>query len=175
MAVDLKSHRTHDGRDYTQINPTGYVPALVFDDGQVLTENCALLTWIADQASDLGVSGPLGRYHLLEILAYISTELHKAFRPFFSGGTDDAKKAASETITKRLAYLAARLKGDYLFGSRFTVADAYLFVMLTWAQKTGVPIPAALQAFQQRVAARPAVQRTLAAENPGQADAAKAS
>ncbi|HEV7386022.1 MAG TPA: glutathione transferase GstA [Phenylobacterium sp.] len=160
--VDLKVKRTEDGRDYNQINPKGYVPALQLDDGQVLTENVAILSWIADQDPSLAPSGPMGRYRLLEALAYINGEIHKAFKPFFDPGATDAQKAtAGETIGRRLAFLAGNLKDDYLFGDRFSVADAYLFVMCMWAQKNGLPLPDPLPAFVARVKARPAVLAAL--------------
>ena len=81
VKVDLKTHRTEDGHDYAKINPKGYVPALALDSGEMLTENVAILSWIADQSEKLAPRGPLGRYRLLEALAYISTEIHKSFRP----------------------------------------------------------------------------------------------
>jgi glutathione S-transferase len=162
VTVDLKAKRTDDGRDYTQINPKGYVPALEFDDGQVLTENVAILSWVADQAPALAPTGDLARFRLLEILAFISTEIHKAFKPLFSPGSTDAEKAAAkETIGKRLGQIAGRLKGDYLFGDQASVADAYLFTMLTWATKNGIVLPEPLPAFQHRMVQRPAVKLAL--------------
>jgi glutathione S-transferase len=162
VKVDLKGHATEDGRDYRTINPKGYVPALQFDDGQVLTENIAILSWVADQAPALAPKGPLARYRLLEMLAFISTEIHKGFKPFFKPGATDAEKAeAGETIGKRLKLVADNLKGDYLFGDGVSVADAYLFVMLTWAGKNALPLPDPLPAFLRRMAARPAVKLAL--------------
>jgi len=162
VTVDLKARRTDDGRDFTQINPKGYVPALQLDDGQVLTENVAILSWVADQSPTLSPVGALGRYRLLEALAYISTEIHKGFKPFFRPGATEAEKAeASQTIGKRLAFLADRLTTDYLFGGQVSVADIYLFVMLTWAKKNAIPLPAPLPAFFARMQARPAVQLAM--------------
>lgn len=162
VKVDLKRHTTEDGRDYTAINPKGYVPALVLDDGELLTENIAILSWIADQAPRLMPAGALGRYRLLETLAFISTEIHKAFKPYFTPDATDAdKKRAGETIARRLALIAGQLEGGYLFGADVSVADAYLFVMLTWAGKNAIEIPPALNAFAERMRARPAVQLAL--------------
>ncbi|MBA3811416.1 MAG: glutathione S-transferase N-terminal domain-containing protein [Caulobacteraceae bacterium] len=162
VEVDLKDYTTEDGRDFTQINPKGYVPALALDDGGVLTENIAILSWIADQAPKLAPQGDLGRYRLLETLAFISTEIHKSFKPFFTPGSTDAEKAkAGEAITRRLGLIAGQLDGGYLFGPEVSVADAYLYVMLTWARKNGVEIPPALNAFADRMNARPAVQLAL--------------
>ena len=162
VKVDLKTHTTEDGRDFATINPKGYVPALVLDGGELLTENIAILSWIADQAPSLAPTGPLGRYRLLEALAFISTEIHKSFKPFFMPGASDADKAkASQAITGRLALLAGQLDGAYLFGENAGVADAYLYVMLTWAKKNQVAIPEPLGAFFDRMSERPAVKLAL--------------
>ncbi len=159
--VDLKTKRTEGGADYAAINPKGYVPALTLDSGETLTENVAILDWIAQQDPALRPSGEMGRTNLLQALAYISTEIHKSFKPFFSGAGDEDKKKAGELIGKRMAYLEARLQGDFLFGDAVSVADAYLFVMLLWAKKTGVEVPAKLAALRDRMMERPAVQKAM--------------
>jgi glutathione S-transferase len=165
VKVDLKSHKLEDGRDYTEINPKGSVPALQFDDGEVLTENVAVLAYIADHNPAPVPSGPLGRYRLLEMLAFIATELHKAFHPLFAPNSTDAeKKQASATIEKKLKLVANKLRGPYLFGAQPTVADDYLFVMLTWAAKLKVAIPDALEKFAERMRERPAVKLALSHE-----------
>ncbi|HLZ75647.1 glutathione binding-like protein [Phenylobacterium sp.] len=162
IKVDLKAKRTEDGRDYNQINPKGYVPALEFDDGEVLTENIAILSVVADMAPKLTPQGRLGHFRLLETLAFISTEIHKGFKPFFKPDSTDAEKAAArELLAKRFGYLAGRMKGDYLLGANLTVADCYLFVMCLWAEKNGVPLPDPLPAFVTRMKARPAVKLAL--------------
>ncbi|MGH7023648.1 MAG: glutathione S-transferase C-terminal domain-containing protein [Caulobacteraceae bacterium] len=161
IKVNLKAGKTEDGQDYAKINPKGYVPALAFDEGGLLTENVAILSWIADQAPTLAPTGEMARYRLLETLAYISTEIHKGFKPFFAGGSEAEKTKAGEAIARRLALLAERMQGDYLFGADFTVADAYLFVMLRWAQMNGIEIPQRLRALAERVKQRPAVQLAL--------------
>ena len=161
VKVDLKAHTTEDGGDYRAINPKGYVPTLELDDGQRLTENIAVLSWIADQAPALGPPGPLGRYRLLEMLAFIATEVHKSFKPFFGPNASAAdRQAAGELVGQRLGFLAGRLEGDYLLGG-FSVADAYLFVMLTWAKGRGIALPEPLPAYFDRVKARPAVRLSL--------------
>jgi len=162
--VDLKAKRTESGIDYTTINPKGYVPALTLDSGETLTENIAILDWIAHQDSALKPSGALGHTHLLMALAFISTEIHKSFKPFFSGGSDEEKAKASETIVKRMGYLADTIEGDYLFGDAVSVADCYLFVMLLWAAKNQIEAPAELVAFRERMKARPAVQKAMSHE-----------
>jgi glutathione S-transferase len=158
VKVDLRSHTTEDGRDFVKINPKGYVPALALEHGDLLTENIAILSWISDQAPALAPRGELGRYRLLETLAFISTEIHKTFKPFFTPGSADADKAtASQAITKRLDLIAGQMNGSYLFGQDVSVADAYLFVMLTWAKKNQVKIPEPFTAYFDRMNARPAV------------------
>ena len=159
--VDLKAKRTEGGVDFSTINPKGYVPALTLDSGETLSENIAILDWIAHQDSKLAPSGPMGHTHLLEALAFISTEIHKSFKPFFAGAGDSDKAKAGEMIGKRMGYLADTMKGDYLFGSTVSVADFYLFVMLLWAKKFGVEPPASLVAFRERMMTLSSVQKAM--------------
>jgi len=167
--VDLKAKKTQSGADFTTINPKGYVPALTLDGGETLSENVAILDWISQQAPQLAPGGAMGRTHLLEMLAYISTEIHKSFKPFFAGGSDEDKAKAGAMITRRMAYLAERLDGDYLFGSAMSVADAYLFVMTLWAGKMGVSVPDKVAALRDRMMARPAVRTAMTHEGLMQA------
>ena len=162
--VDLASKRTESGVDYMTVNPKGYVPALTLDTGETLSENIAILDWIAHQASALKPSGPLGHTHLLEALAYISTEIHKSFKPFFAGGSDKEKAEAGAAIVKRMSYLADTMQGDFLFGANLSVADCYLFVMLLWAQKNDLAVPDELAAFRDRLMKRPAVRTAMTHE-----------
>jgi len=159
--VDLKRKITVSGADFTAINPKGYVPALVLDDGEMITENVAVLDWIATQDPAQGVQGHLGRTRLLEALVYISTEIHKGFKPFFAGGSDEEKSKAQLVLIKRFRFLADKMLGKYLFGDQPTVADFYLFVTLRWAGKFGVAIPEPLAALFARLMARPSVQAAL--------------
>jgi glutathione S-transferase len=162
--VDLKAKRTESGADYTMVNPKGYVPALTLDSGETLTENVAILDWIAHQDTSLKPSGQMGHTHLLEALAYISTEIHKGFKPFFSGASDEEKSKAGETILKRMAYLSETMQGDFLFGPNVSVADCYLFVMLLWAQKNGLEAPGKLATFRDRMMDRPAARKAMTHE-----------
>ena len=159
--VDLKAKRTEGGVDFSTINPKGYVPALTLDSGETLSENIAILDWIAHQDSKLAPSGPMGHTQLLEALAFISTEIHKSFKPFFAGAGDSDKAKAGGMIGKRMGYLADTMKGDYLFGSTVSVTDFYLFVMLLWAKKFGVEPPAPLVAFRERMMTLPSVQKAM--------------
>lgn len=160
VKVDLKTKKTEDGRDYTEINPKGYVPALVLDSGETLTENVAILHWIAAQKP--AGADPLAATRLVEMLAFISTEIHKSFKPFFNPEASDKEKdAARKSIEKRLGFLADRLYDGYLLGSETTVADFYLFVMLTWAQKNKVAVPKALDVYFDKLKSCPSVRRAL--------------
>jgi glutathione S-transferase len=169
--VNLKEKTTKSGDDYLKINPKGYVPALKLDNGYVLTEGPAIVQYIADQRPKLNLAPENGspeRYQLQEWLTYIGTEIHKTFSPLFNPATpEDYKAIAKESLAKRFSYVDEKLKGrDYLTGSHFTVADAYLFTVTNWANFVQIdlsPYPN-LKTFQARVAARPKVQEALKAE-----------
>ena len=162
VKVDLRTHKLEDGRSYKDINLKGSVPALQFDDGEVLTENVAVLSYIADQDPALTVGGHLGRYRLLEMLAYIASELHKAFHPLFDPkATEAEKKNAGEAVENKLRFVASKFAGPYLFGPHVTVADDYMFVMLMWAAKNKLAVPDTLAAFSERMRARPTVHIAL--------------
>ena len=163
-SVDIRTKITASGADFNSVTRKGYVPALRLDDGEIVTENIAVLDYLAGVYPQFGLAGPLGRTRLVEALAYISTELHKSFKPFWHNGTDEQKAAASAYITARMRYLGDTIQGDYLFGDQPTVADFYLFVNTRWAERFGVDIPPAIAAIHQRLNARPAVQATLRAE-----------
>lgn len=162
--VDIRTKRTEHGRDYTAINPKGYVPLLVLDDGTAITENTAVLDFIAELEPALAPTGPLARTRLIEMLSWLSSELHVAFKPFWHAGSGAEKAAASEQVSQRLELAAQPIRELYLFGPRFTVADAYLFVMLRWALAFDVPIGPALTGYLERVAERPGVRRALVEE-----------
>lgn len=162
--VDLKAKRTESGGDFTAVNPKGYVPTLILDGGETLTENVAILDWIADRAPKLRPAGDMGRTRLLEALGFISAEIHKSFKPFFAGASEEDKKQAGQTIVRRMGTLADTMKGEYLFGSEPTSADCYLFVMLLWAGKNRLDVPAKLTELRDRMMARPAVKTAMAHE-----------
>ncbi len=169
--VDLKTKRTGAGEDYSRINPKGYVPALLLDSGELLTEGPAIVQYIADQvpAKKLApANGTIERYRLQSWLNFIATELHKSCSPFFNpaaGG--DWKKAAAANLERRLGLVNGELEGrSFLLGEDFSVADAYLFTVLGWMKFVGIDLAQwpNLAAFVDRVAARPAVQAALKAE-----------
>ncbi|MBV9571639.1 MAG: glutathione transferase GstA [Alphaproteobacteria bacterium] len=167
--VDLKTHKTADGSDYYAVNPKGYVPALALDDGGTLTENIAILNYLADRSGEklhTPRHGTLERYRLEEWLGFITTELHKSFGPLFQGGGDDERNKAKQKILHRLKHVEERLTEPFLLGERMSVADAYLFVILTWSTKMHLdlsPYPR-LNAFFARMNERDSVKRALAAE-----------
>ena len=162
--VDIKNKFTERGYDYTAINPKGYVPLLILDNGEAVTENAAILDLIAARDPELGPGGPLGRTRLIEMLSWLSAELHVAFKPFWHEVSPIDKARASDTVAALLNQAAEHIQELYLFGSRFTVADAYLFVMLRWATAFGVPMPLELLGYFARVAERETVRRALAEE-----------
>ena len=166
--VDLKTHKTESGGDYSKINPRGYVPALELDDGTMLFEGPAIALYLADRKPAMKLApaeGTPARYQLISWLAFIGTEIHKQFAPMFQGGTDIEQVKAKKKIAARFDYVNGELAGKtYLLGDDFTVADAYLFVMLTWATKTGIDMPGNVKAYYTRIAKRPAVQQALASE-----------
>jgi len=159
--VDLHQKITEFGADFMTINPKGYVPALLLDSGEIVTENIAVLDWIAAQHPALGLGGSMGRTRLLEALAFISTEIHKGFHAFFKGAVEEEKAAAEQMIVKRLRWIADRKVGRYLFSDEPTVADFYLFVTLRWAEKFNIVVPEVLVALTIRMAERPQVQSAI--------------
>jgi len=171
VKISHHTHKTADGVDLNEINSKGYVPALVLDNGELLTENAALLPYLADLEPSAQLAPPHGtleRYRLVEWLAFINSELHKSFSPLFvPDAPEDMKNYARGNLTKRLAWLSERLgSNSYLLGERFTVADSYLFVVLSWSGHVAVdlsPWPN-LKAFQERIAARPHVIEALTSE-----------
>ncbi len=168
IAAPTKTHQLPDGSDYYKVNPLGYVPYLVLDDGTALREGPAIVQYIADQAPEKKLApanGTMARYQLQSWLNFVGTELHKGFSPLFNPAMPDAAKTlAKERLAGRLKWLDGEMAGkSYLMGEDFTVADGYLFVVTNWAKPMNIDLSAYpnLQAFRQRVAARPAVQAAM--------------
>lgn len=166
--VDLKSRTVEDGRSYLEINPKGAVPALELENGEVLTENAVVMQYLGDRAASSDLLPPIGdfrRYRVLEWLNFVATELHKGFAPMFSAkATDEVKAFVRETVSTKLDYVEGRLgTGPYLTGEPFTVADAYLFVMIGWAEGMGLGFERwpNLALFRQRSLRRPSVRNVL--------------
>jgi glutathione S-transferase len=161
--VDLETKKLTDGNPFAAINPKEMVPALVLDDGEVLTENVAILAYLADRAPALGLAGKLGNFRLLEMLAFISTEIHKRF-PILMRLPEEAREPVAADISQWFGLLADRLQGEMLFGSRFTVADAYLYVLARGAAATDFPLDQRLADYVARIDLRPSVRAALARE-----------
>ncbi len=169
--VDLYAKKTASGADYAGINPKGYVPALETDEGVLLTEGPAIVQYLADKVPEKNLAPAIGsieRYQLMSWLNFIGTEIHKNYSPMFNpAASDEAKDNAKANLTKRYGYVERMLEGrEYLAGTRFSVADGYLFVVTNWAGMVKLDLSAFpnLVAFQQRIAARPAVQQAMKAE-----------
>jgi glutathione S-transferase len=171
--TDTDANTTEAGGDFLRISPNGYVPALVTDDGDIITENPAVLQYLADQSPDTGLAPPngtLARTRLQEALNFLSSELHTSFGPFFSGvALDDAQRErAAARVGRRAAHIERSLADgrDFLMGDTFTVADAYAFVVLNWAGFVGVSLDAypKTQSYVARIAARPASIKAMIAE-----------
>ncbi|PCI53289.1 MAG: glutathione transferase GstA [Alphaproteobacteria bacterium] len=171
--VDTIAGTTETGADYIAINPRGYVPALELDNGAIITENIALLQFLAGQFPELGLEPPegeLGQIRVLEALSYLSSELHKAFTPFFSARVmgPEEKAAAHAKLSSSIGQIEAMLSDGrpYLTGTDITVADFYAFVILNWTNFIDVslqPWPKTT-AFVEKIAQRPSVQRVLKKE-----------
>ena len=168
--VDLKTKKTKSGADFRAVNPKGQVPTLQIDGGDILTEGAAIVQYLADQKPEKKLApanGTVERYHLQEWLNFIAAEVHKGFSPLFNPNTPDAYKViVKENLGAKFEHLAKSLEGrDHLMGN-FTVADAYLYTILTWAKPMGIDIGKwpALKAYFDRVASRPAVREAHEAE-----------
>jgi glutathione S-transferase len=171
VKVDGKSKKTEQDQDYLATNPNGYVPTLVLDNGEKLTEAAVVVQYLADQKPEAGLmpgAGEMARYRVQEWLGFVSTELHRSFGAFFKPTTTEETKAANrEHLARRLTFVDKSLDGrPFLTGDTFCVADAYLWTILGWAKYAGVDLAAYpnVQRFVAAVAKRPAVQKSLRAE-----------
>ena len=170
VKVDLRAKKLENGDDYLTVNPKGQVPALQLDNGELVTEGPVIVQMIADKAGKglAPARDSAERYKLLEWLNFITTEVHKNFGPMFSPVlADDAKAFFKDRVMGKFKYLDSQLAGrDYLMGKQFTVADGYLFTMLSWADRMKFDLSAMpnLLAYKARVAARPKVQEALSRE-----------
>jgi len=171
IKVDLNNKLTETKEDFQQLNPNGYVPLLILDDGNQLTEGPAIVQYLADQAPDkklIPLAGTFERYKVQQWLNFISTEIHKSFGLLFNPAASDAtKELAVDILKKRLAIVAEQLSSQpYLLGETFSVADAYLFVTLSWGQYVNVDISRwpALARYADKISERPAVQKAMKEE-----------
>jgi len=171
VKVDFASKKTSDGRDFTSINPKGYVPALELDDGRILTEGPAIAQYLADLKPEKGLSAPAGSFERAKIQEwqnYIGSELHKSFGPLFNPSTADAdKEAAKGKIVSQLGLIEKALqKTKYLAGDALSVADTYLFAVLGWCGHVGVDLAkfSAVNDYFTRLGNLDVVKAALAAE-----------
>jgi glutathione S-transferase len=170
IAVDTRAKRLADGADFLTVNPMGQVPVLRMDNGELLTENPAVLQYVADArpAADLAPRDGIARYRLQEWLNFITTELHKVvFVPLLDPSMPEGGKAyARQKAEQRLAYLNSRLEGREYLLDRFTIADAYLATVLNWARFTAVDLAKwpAVKSYMDRMYQRPSVAKAIAEE-----------
>jgi len=172
VKVEGRGQKTAGGEDYSNITAKGYVPALKLDTGDVLTEGTAILPYIADLLPERHLApaaSTLARYRLHEWLGYINSEVHKNFSPFFTpGATDEQKAAARAQLERRVKFIEAHLTDKaFLLGEDFSVADCYLFTVLSWCTYVKIDVAAVwpgLKSYVDRIAVRPAVQAALKAE-----------
>ena len=165
--VDLKNKTLEDGSSYLEVNPKGAVPALKLDSGDVLTENAVILQYLGDRSSIGEVLPPMGnfrRYRVLEWTNFITTELHKSFGPLFSPQAgDEVKQFNRDLVARKLDYVEGQIgDGPFLVGDEMSIADAYLFVMTSWADgMMGLDRWPNLAAFRERMLQRDAVRHVL--------------
>jgi glutathione S-transferase len=171
VKVDLRAKKLENGDDFLKINPKGQVPVLALDSGELVTEGPVIIQMIADKVAAKNLAparDSADRYKLLEWLNFITTELHKNFGPMFSPVlADEAKAFFKDRVMGKFRYVDSQLAGrDYLMGSQFTVADGYLFTMLSWADRMKFDLSEMpnLLAYKARVGARPKVQEALTKE-----------
>ena len=169
--VDLKAKKTAEDKDYWTINPKGYVPALQLDDEQILTEVPAIMQYLADRAPEKGLvppPGTLARYRLVEIINFVSAEIHKTFTPLFSEAMpQEGRQIFIDRLSKRLNFIAAQLESSpFILGDHFSIADAFLFTVLSWSRYVKFdlePWPSVV-AYLERIAQRQSVHDAMAAE-----------
>lgn len=167
--VDLKAKHLADGSDFFEITPMGQVPVLHTDEGIILTENPAILQYVADRfSSALAPTKNLERFQLQQWLNFISTELHKAvFVPLLDPkAPEGAKEYAREKIPLRLALLQAHLSAHDFLLDRFTVADAYLVTILNWAKPCSIELAqwSAVHTYHQRLLKRASIAKAVSEE-----------
>jgi len=171
VKVDRRTRKAADGLDFNEVNPKGYVPTLTLDNGEVLTENVAVLQYIADRNPAAKLAPPAGtmeRYRLVEWLGFISSEIHKNFSQLFrEDAAEETKQYVRKVLSNRLDYLNRVIgSGPFLMGEQFTVADPYLFTVLGWGRHLNFDLGKwpQLQRYMERVGARPQVVEALKAE-----------
>lgn len=171
IKVDNKTKLTADGRNFFTVTPKGYVAALELDNGEILTEGTAIVQYLADLRPEKGLAplaGSWARVRLQEWLNFITSELHTASAPLFNASLPEEVKAIfREKFFKRLDFVQDSLsKTLYLTGSAFSVADAYLYTVLSWGKMLSIDLNQwpAIASYMAAINARPAVQEALRVE-----------
>ena len=171
VQVDAVTHTLADGSNFFDVSARGYVPLLEFDDGSRHTETAALLQYVADldpAQALIGMQGSARRLAVLEWLAFTSTELHKNFSPWLwhKQTADSTRAAVKERLAARFNELDGHFATQEHLAGAFSVADAYAFTIVNWANFLALPLTPypQLHAYLKRVAARPHLQAALRAE-----------
>jgi glutathione S-transferase len=171
VKVDRRTKKAADGLDFNEVNPKGYVPALTLDSGEVLTENVTVLQYIADRNPGAKLAPPAGtmeRYRLMEWLSFINSEVHKGFSPLFrEDAPEDTKQYVRKNLAARFDYLQRALgTKKFLMGEQYTVADAYLFTVLSWARHVEIDLGRwpQVKRYMEGIGARPNVVEALKSE-----------
>jgi glutathione S-transferase len=168
VRVERGTHQASDGQDFLAINPNGYVPALVLDDGEILIEGPAIVQYLADLKPDgnLAPRSVAERRRIQSLLNFIATEIHTPMGQMFAPAYAPVKDALHRHVATRLGWIATQFEGDYLRGDRFSIADAYLFVCLNWSQWLGIDLSCwpELELLMRRVGARSGAREALATE-----------
>ncbi len=166
VKTDIRKKVLENGESFLKINPKGQVPTLQLDNGEILTEGVAIVQYFASLAPEKKmIPEGFAKFHQLEWLNFVSTELHKGYSPLFRDGSDEVKAAARANVQSKFNYLETALsKNTYLMGDTFTCADAYLFTVLSWSAYAKIELPKFIQEYVGRVSARPAVQAAMKAE-----------
>lgn len=170
VEVDYQTRRTIGGGDYREINPKGYVPALVLKTGECLTEVPVILQYVDGQAPGatlLPASG-LPQLRSLEWLNFIATEVHKSFSPLFRPDTPPSfLEPGKRHLHRRLAVVERHLRQNaYLMGTGFSLADVYLYVVCRWLEDLNMALAdwPALKRHTDTIAERPSVRQAMARE-----------
>lgn len=168
IKVDRATHRTSDGQDFLAINPNGYVPVLLLDDGETILEGPAIVQHLAEMkpAGGLAPRDAQERRRIQSLLNFVATELHKPMAQMFHPDYAAVKDVLCKHVTKRLEWISTQFAGDFLIGDKVSVADIYLFVCLNWSPWLSIDLSRwpRLEAFMRQVGARPAVREAVKAE-----------
>lgn len=160
--------KTEDGRDFLAINPKGYIPALETDEGEVLTENAVILNYIAEKSGRLLPKEGISKWRALEALAFMNSEIHGSYAPFFRNFAEPEKVRAREKLAKAFSILSDQMGSKrFLISDELTIADCYLFWVLMVSGRSGVDLPENLKSGYERLRVLPSVSRALSEEGLG--------